>query len=258
MNDHEFRTQHLTHYIHGYSANPSNDIDAPKFVGSMDAAEANGFAMIDSIRPSRQQKKDLKRKRKKGGDLDVVEGEGAYVGPWGSYEGDEAGAAGPEIPDEDDDEEDEEDAKAAAAIKSKAKARRSAFGQETSIFHGKSLTDYQGRTYMSPPLAVAPHLSSEAGSQETYIPKTCVHTWTGHTQGVSVIRTFPGTGHLLLSGSMDTKIKVRAQCCSEDAHQLTRHSSSGTYIKREIVSGPSWGITKPSKTSRSRTMGVAS
>ena len=61
---------------------------------------------------------------------------------------------------------------------------------------------------MSPPIAENPHLLQEAGSQDCFIPKVCVHTWTGHTQGVSVIRTFPETGHLLLSGSMDTKIKV--------------------------------------------------
>jgi hypothetical protein len=70
------------------------------------------------------------------------------------------------------------------------------------------MTDYQGRTYISPPLGEAPHLQSEPGSQESFIPKVCIHTWTGHTAGVSVIRLFPETGHLLLSGSMDTKIKV--------------------------------------------------
>jgi len=90
----------------------------------------------------------------------------------------------------------------------KTKQKRGAAGQENSVFHGKSMYDYQGRTYMSPPVANAPQLLQEAGSQDCFIPKVCVHTWTGHTQGVSVIRTFPQTGHLLLSGSMDTKIKL--------------------------------------------------
>lgn len=110
--------------------------------------------------------------------------------------------------DEEDDDDDEEAEKEAQVLRKAAKAKRSAHNQETSIFHGKSLADYQGRTYMHPPLAVAPHITSEAGHQETFIPKACVHTFTGHTQGVSVIRLFPQTGHLLLSGSMDTKIKV--------------------------------------------------
>ena len=62
---------------------------------------------------------------------------------------------------------------------------------------------------MSAPVAEAPNLLQEAGSQDCFIPKVCIHTWTGHTQGVSVIRTFPKTGHMFISGSMDTKIKVR-------------------------------------------------
>ncbi|KAG8959700.1 hypothetical protein FRC03_007617 [Tulasnella sp. 419] len=210
MTEHEFRTQHLTHHVLGYSANPSNDPSAPKFLGSLEAAEANSFVTADSLRPTKQAKKDLKRKRKEKGDVDVVEGEGAYVGPWAAYEGEGAkDAIQPEdYDDEEEDEEDEAENREKEARKSKAKVKRSIFGQETSIFHGKSLTDYQGRTYMQPPLAAAPHLTNESGSQETFIPKVCIHTWTGHTAGVSVIRTFPKSGHLLLSGSMDTKIKL--------------------------------------------------
>jgi len=90
----------------------------------------------------------------------------------------------------------------------KTKAKKGTWGNEKSVFHGKSLTDYQGRTYMAPPLAEAPHITSEPGEQETFIPKACVHTWTGHTAGVNVIRLFPKTSHLLLSGSMDNKIKL--------------------------------------------------
>ena len=90
----------------------------------------------------------------------------------------------------------------------KAKPKRGAPGLESSVFHGKNMHDYQGRTYMHPPLSEAPQLQQDAGSQECFIPKVCIHTWTGHTQGVSVLRLLPNTGHLLLSGSMDTKIKV--------------------------------------------------
>ncbi|KDQ13681.1 hypothetical protein BOTBODRAFT_188394 [Botryobasidium botryosum FD-172 SS1] len=181
MTEHAFRTQHL----------------------------AQSF---DTARPSHQQTKALKRKRQAKGDLTVVEGEGSYAGPWASWEGENAAGELPDgVGEEDQDAEEDEEAEKEEAEKERrksAKAKRSAHGQETSIFHGKSFTDYQGRTYMHPPLATAPHLASEAGLQETFIPKACVHTFTGHTQGVSVIRLFPQTGHLLLSGSMDTKIKL--------------------------------------------------
>ena len=104
-------------------------------------------------------------------------------------------------------EESEEEPEEQVQVK-KAKPKRGAPGLESSVFHGKSMHDYQGRTYMHPPLSEAPQLQHEAGAQECFIPKVCIHTWTGHTQGVSVLRLLPNTGHLLLSGSMDTKIKV--------------------------------------------------
>lgn len=209
MTEHAFRAQHLTHSILGYSANPSVDPSARAVVGSTESAQANGFATIDTLRATRVQRKELKRKRKNKGDLDVIDGEGQYVGPWASWEGEEPQASflAGVVATEDDGGEEEEMSEPEYAIK-KPKPKRGAAGQESSVFHGTSMTDYQGRTYISPPLAEAPNLSSEAGTQECYIPKVCVHTWTGHTQGVSVIRTFPETGHLLLSGSMDTKIKV--------------------------------------------------
>lgn len=209
MTEHAFRAQHLTHSILGYSANPSVDPSARAVVGSTESAQANGFATIDTLRATRVQRKELKRKRKNKGDLDVIDGEGQYVGPWASWEGEEPQASflAGVVATEDDGGEEEEMSEPEYAIK-KPKPKRGAAGQESSVFHGTSMTDYQGRTYISPPLAEAPNLSSEAGTQECYIPKVCVHTWTGHTQGVSVIRTFPETGHLLLSGSMDTKIKL--------------------------------------------------
>lgn len=212
MSDHAFRAQHLTHSILGYSANPSVDPNAPAIVGSLEAAEANKFATLDTLRATRSQKRELKRKRKEKGDLDVVDGEGAYVGPWAGWRGEDQQQeflAGVEAGD-DEDEDDEEEEEAQVSLK-KAKPKKGASGQETSTFHGKSMTDYQGRTYMHPPVAEAPNLLQEAGSQECFIPKVCIHTWTGHTQGVSVIRTFPKTGHMFISGSMDTKIKVRPQ-----------------------------------------------
>lgn len=231
MSEHAFRQQHLTHSILGYSANPSIDPNAPAVLGSLEAAQANGFATVDALRTRRVSKKDLKRKRKARGDLDVVEGEGAYVGPWGNWEGDEPESiVTPDMMEEDPEEESEEE----EVIKKRVKPKRGAPGQEHSVFHGKSMKDYQGRTYMYPPVVEAPQLQSEPGSQESFIPKVCVHTWTGHTQGVSVIRLLPDTGHLMLSGSMDTKIKVCFFVDSIFSKKLTFDSAMGRVHTRKL------------------------
>ena len=240
MTEHAFRSQHLTHSILGYSANPSVDLNASTVLGSIESAQANAYATIDTMRAGRVQKKELKRKRLPKGDLEIADGEGAYVGPWASWSGDESRGdilQGTDMgEDEGEDEEDEEEkGPEPQTLSKKSKAKRWAHGQETSVFHGTSTTDYQGRTYMSPPFAEAPNLLSESGSQDTFIPKVCIHTWTGHTMGVSVIRTFPDTGHLFLSGSMDTKIKVRhwhrlrilaVDCCTALGHLHTWKLSS--------------------------------
>lgn len=242
MSDHAFRAQHLSHAILGYSQNPSNDPNAPTFVGSLEAAKSKGFNTIDVIRPSNASRKELKRKRKAKGDLEVVEGEGAYVGPWAGWEGENAAPEGLEdFEDEPDVPEDPVAAAQAAEKKKAAAARRSTFGQETSIFHGKSLTDYQGRTYMYPPLSVAPQLASETTDQECFIPKACVHTFTGHTAAVAVIRTFPKTGHLMLSGSMDKKIKVSRHGFSPSASHLIRlFVAMGRVPRRKLSKDVQW------------------
>ncbi len=208
MTDHAFRQQHLTHAILGYSANPSVDPNAPAIIGSVEKAAENGFATIGMIKAPKAKKNELKRKRRPKGDVEVVDGEGAYEGPWASWDTDRPESMVPEGADEEEEEESEGEPEEAVQPK-KAKPKRGAPGLESSVFHGKSMYDYQGRTYMHPPVSEAPQLQQEPGSQECFIPKVCIHTWTGHTQGVSVLRTFPNTGHLLLSGSMDTKIKVR-------------------------------------------------
>ena len=234
MTEHAFRTQHLTHSILGYSQNPSVDPNAPAILGSVEAAEANSYAMLDSVRIPNAKRKELKRKRNPKGDLEAVDGDNAYVGPWAGW-ADEGPVAVVAEGEEGAGDEEESESESEVAVVKKTKPKRGAPGQESSVFHGKSMTDYQGRTYISPPLGEAPHLQSEPGSQESFIPKVCIHTWTGHTNGVSVIRLFPETGHLLLSGSMDTKIKVHLQSFSTADSSDAVSTSYGMCIRMGTV-----------------------
>lgn len=77
-------------------------------------------------------------------------------------------------------------------------------GEEKSMFHGASEHDYLGRTYM--------HVPAEADLQRappsSRLPKRLIHTWTGHSKGVLSAHFFPSSAHLLLSASMDGKVKV--------------------------------------------------
>ncbi|KAH7104200.1 pre-mRNA splicing factor [Auriculariales sp. MPI-PUGE-AT-0066] len=214
MSEHAFRAQHLSHVVLGYAANPSIDPNAPQTVGDLARAGELGGATFDVIRASHASRRDLKRKRGKKGELDVVDGEGAYAGPWAKWDGDDIRADLPEQAEIDDMEEDDAalvasgEADPESVRLGKTKPKKGIFGTEKTQFHGKQLEDYQGRTYMHPPFGEAPQLAAEAGSQECFLPKACIHTWTGHQGGVSVVRLFPSTGHMVLSGGMDTKVKL--------------------------------------------------
>ncbi|THH12140.1 hypothetical protein EW145_g163 [Phellinidium pouzarii] len=197
MTEHSFRQQHLTYNILGYSANPSTDPDAPAILGSVEKARANDFATVGSLSVSHAKRKELKRKRMPKGDVDIVEGEGAYVGPWAGWEGDDVSTELPEgALDAGDEEEEEEEEEEPIPTRRKAKGKRGTAGQESSIFHGKSMTDYQGRTYMHPPLAEAPHIMQEPGTQDCFIPKvgsmdTKIKLWDVYSTG-NCLRTFMG------------------------------------------------------------------
>ncbi|OCF31560.1 pre-mRNA-processing factor 17 [Kwoniella heveanensis CBS 569] len=207
MDSYSFSKAQRTFEVHGYALNPSaTSSEARPIVGSLNSAHQNGYQTIDTIRPSRSERKEVKRKRAGKGDLSVVDGEGAYLGPWAGYDGDKD--VDPVVEEEAEEwrEEKRRREEASAVAKEKMKVAR----EEKSIFHGKELTDYAGRTYMHIPTDTDVKLNPSDGSAppNAYLPERCIHTWTGHTKAVSAIRLFPKSGHLLLSASMDTKVKL--------------------------------------------------
>ncbi|KAI9327000.1 WD40-repeat-containing domain protein [Obelidium mucronatum] len=133
---------------------------------------------------------------------------GGYKGPWAGYvdEDEERGLSGPT---------EEEKAALEAALASTPAAIIKQVevvadpGKEKSVFHGASEFDYLGRTYMHAPTDIdGVNLHGDPGSRECFIPKSLVHTWTGHTKGVNQIQFIPKTAHLILSASMDSKVKL--------------------------------------------------
>lgn len=75
-------------------------------------------------------------------------------------------------------------------------------------FSVKDSVDYQGRSFLHAPQDVGVNLRSESPPERCFLPKTQIHVWEGHTKGISQIRWFPQTAHLLLSCSMDCRVKV--------------------------------------------------
>nr|CAG8499763.1 5449_t:CDS:10 [Entrophospora candida]CAG8502024.1 15129_t:CDS:10 [Entrophospora candida] len=204
-----FKTQQRTFTSFGYALDPSlignpvgsgaasgvgSGVAGTGYVGDIEKAIANkGVTVYDST-----PKSSNTPKRKPKGDSSILEGDNAYQGPWAGYEGENIGnPVGPP--------EGVVSAKVEADVKAKKQIEA---GQEKTIFHGKSEHDYQGRTYMHVPMDLDVNLLGEPGQQESYIPKRCIHTWTGHTKGVSAIRFIPKSAHLILSASMDTKVKI--------------------------------------------------
>ncbi|KAI8816962.1 WD40-repeat-containing domain protein [Fimicolochytrium jonesii] len=183
----------------GYAVDPNSNGEV--FVGDLAKATATGGATI--YETGNKVKAAEKRKRKAAGDPASIDG---YAGPWAGYEGEhvhvEAGV-GPT---------DEEIAAAEAASTQenvkKPKTADEEVGNERSIFHGKDERDYLGRTYMHVPTDLDVDLSAEPGIKDCFLPKTLIHTWTGHTKGVNAIRLFPNSAHLFLSAGMDNKVKL--------------------------------------------------
>eukprot|EP00842_Homolaphlyctis_polyrhiza_P006398 jgi/Hompol1/675/HPOL_000987-RA len=145
-------------------------------------------------------KTSTKLKRKPKGDPSDVNG---YAGPWAGYEGEQI-----EIPERTAEQDTWAPAEVEDASTAKGSGKHTGAGSERSTFHGKSERDYLGRTYMHVPNDVGLDLHGEPGTQECFLPKQLIHTWTGHTKGVNAIRFFPSSAHLLLSASMDGTVKL--------------------------------------------------
>ncbi|KAF2148730.1 WD40 repeat-like protein [Myriangium duriaei CBS 260.36] len=158
---------------------------------------------------SNQEPASKKRKREGKGDSSVVYGAGAYKGPWAKFE--------QEMPDDSSGEEEEieveyEEDEIAPQPSAPAKAgmayEETGDGKETSEFHGSQLHDYQGRTYMHVPQDLDIDLRGDISELKNYVPKRAIHTFKSHTKAITQMRFFPSSGHLLLSASADSKIKI--------------------------------------------------
>ncbi|VDM25585.1 unnamed protein product [Hydatigera taeniaeformis] len=127
-----------------------------------------------------------------------------YTGPWAKYK-DEVTISVPS----DEDRAYLEAYLAKKAVKKK-RVEEAPMSEEKSTLHISTPTDYQGRSFLHPPHDVpGVSLTTEEPPERCFLPKRLIHEWSNaHARGVSAIRLFPKSGHLLLSAGMDSKVKV--------------------------------------------------
>lgn len=212
VSDATFTTQHRTFQSTGYAQDPGA---IGQYVGDIANAQRLEGRDVIQMRPSKEASEAFRRKRQKMGNPSIVDGEGAYRGPWARYESqdqayeDEAALAGEELAsDEEYIEEAIVPARAPAMNKVATSYEDDVSNTETTEFHGSQLYDYQGRSYMHVPLDLDIDLRKELGSERNYHPKKQIFKWKFGTKPITALRFFPNSGHLLLSASADSKIKL--------------------------------------------------
>jgi len=83
------------------------------------------------------------------------------------------------------------------------KKQNKVYYEPTVTVHHQMTRDYQGRSWVEPNSSL-----KKDREHRCFLPKKQIHTWTGHSKGVTQIRFFPGYGHLLLSASFDNTVKI--------------------------------------------------
>ena len=138
MDAYNFMVQQRTFAVHGYALNPSTSASSSQLVvGSTDVAHENGYSGIDTMRPTKSVRREQKRKRGEKGDAGVVDGEGAYMGPWAAYESERVAEVIEVDPEAE--EEWQVEKKRRDEAKEAAQEKMKEAKVEKSIFHGQSL-----------------------------------------------------------------------------------------------------------------------
>ncbi|KAJ8972685.1 hypothetical protein NQ317_001705 [Molorchus minor] len=197
VSEFQFENQRRTFASYGYALDPSVSTDGQvKVVGSTE--EGKSPESVKTVFETSKIRPLDKRKRKKNSDPSDIEG---FLGPWGGFE-DEQKVARPS-------EEEQAELDELTSKKSKrGKPLEDKPIEEKSVLHINNPVDYQGRSFLHAPQDVGVNLRSDTPPVKCFLPKSHIHTWTGHSKGIAVIRWLPKTAHLFLSGSMDCRIKL--------------------------------------------------
>ncbi|KAA8529573.1 hypothetical protein F0562_033628 [Nyssa sinensis] len=179
-----FYEEYNTFHKYRYAADPSTAA-GNNYIRDLDVLRQNNGISVYNIPQHEQKKRKLKKKKKKKKKRKLKKKKEV-----GKKEGLQIELT------------EEQKKYAEEYVKKKGGNEKGEFVADKSTFHGKEEIDYQGRS------CIAPLKDAKATNDHCYILKRLVHTWDGHTKGVSAIRFFPKYGHLILSARMDTKVKI--------------------------------------------------
>ncbi|XP_064473092.1 pre-mRNA-processing factor 17-like [Ornithodoros turicata] len=198
VNDFHFESQRLTFTSFGYALDPTADgshDEGKRMVGAPEATDATSALTVFEKTKTRP---GDKRKKAKNNNPEDVDG---FLGPWAPFADQKLSAKPTE-------EEQEELDEILAKRNKRGKHADHQPMEEKTVLHIKDPYDYQGRSFLHIPQDVGVNLRSSEPPEKCFIPKREIHTWKGHSKGVYALRWFPKSGHLLLSCSMDCKVKL--------------------------------------------------
>lgn len=198
VNDFHFESQRLTFNSYGYALDPTADgsmDEGHRMVGSSEgASSSSSLTVFEKTKP----RPGDKRKKAKNNDPSDIDG---FAGPWAPYKDEKRNIKPTE-------EEQEELDEILAKRNKKGRRTEDKPMEEKTVLHIKDPYDYQGRSFLHVPQDVGVNLRSSEPPDKCFLPKRLIHTWSGHSKGLSAIRWFPRSAHLLLSCSMDCKVKL--------------------------------------------------
>lgn len=213
MSDAVFNTQHRTYQSLGYTQDPTQN---GHVIGDRDSAVKYEGRDVVQLGHSKVDSERIRAKRQKKGDSSIVDGDGAYLGPWAKYKGDDVAyehavqAEDRELASDEEWVEEEEDGVLPQPLPKASTdyAATDASVTESTEFRGTEERDYLGRTYMHVPQDLDVDLRKEQGAIQNYHPKKLVHEYRYHTKPITSLKFIPRSSHLLLSSSADTKLAL--------------------------------------------------
>jgi len=209
ISDFAFETQRRNFHSYGTAIDPSKPFGNPEedmqTVTSYHGIDQKAVEQGGSVWMNVKRKK---RKRVKNDDAGDIEG---WKGPWAKYKDEKSmedtNPAG-EVREELDDILGKIRKRQQRSNRSKANDDDDDVVMEKTQLHINDPNDYLGRNYLHPPMDQGVNWKETHTVERCYLPKKLIHTFKGHQKGVTNIQLFPGTGHLLLSASMDNKLKL--------------------------------------------------